>query len=198
MLSHQMWEMEIVISLSFSVIYHHRLVCNVFLFTCFSNYFIAYIMLFLHVCAKKVCEKLSAGVWTSMTQVREPYKSPIKGRRYLINSLSCTYKSSQEAFNCWAVISNFRKFKTVDSICKTCMKWFVVEVTQNWISESAKSRPELAKSGPEFGCVFQHFVAAFFGARRVQIGTRICAVGKKMKPIFWARFFTILWGLLLL
>jgi len=45
-------------------------------------------------------------------------------------------------------------------------------VTQNWISGSAKSGPELAKLGPQFGCAFQHFVAAFFGAR-------IHAVGKK-------------------
>jgi len=56
--------------------------------------------------------------------------------------------------------------------CKKTSILVGVEVTQNWISRSAKL-------GPEFGCVFQHFVAAFLGARRVQIGARIRAVGKK-------------------
>jgi hypothetical protein len=46
-----------------------------------------------------------------MAQMHEPYKSPIKNRTYLINSLSCTYKSSQEAFNCWCSHFKFQKIQ---------------------------------------------------------------------------------------
>jgi len=55
----------------------------------------------------------------------------------------------------------------------------VVEVTQSWISGSAKSGPELDLSMADFYWLFQLFFAAFFGARRVQFGARIRAVGKK-------------------
>jgi hypothetical protein len=72
--------------------------------TSFSNYFLVYIynVFFTGLCRKK----WSAHVWTSYD-----LENLFKSISYLINSLSCTYKSSQEAFNCWGRHFEFQKIQ---------------------------------------------------------------------------------------
>jgi len=80
---------------------------------------------------------------------------------------------------------------------KELITQIVVEVTQNWISGSTKSGPELAKSGSNLAVFFSILLRLFSALKGCKSAPEF-AQWEKSETYFWARFVTILWGLLLL